>query len=486
MDSSETTAGVTDLPGARLGVVRGISYGLFGKPDEFGPQARALGATLVRAYVFWGQVEPEPGQYVWDTVDALLDQLDGGEEVWITVCSSSPWATQQKTDFLPPSPANDPAAYAEFIRRLVAHCAGRVHYWQPDNEPSNIGLTWAGTAAEYVTQLAAMHAAVRAADPSAAVVLGGCGYDVLSSESGSPQRQFFDQLVSEGRDYFDLFSVHLYGEPRQIPAYVETVRQLMRAHGYEKPVVAGELGGPVLFEFPDVEAATQAVFMEAFADAPATQSLEELQARARQDTPERRAMATLYARMSSLPPQLQMFMADCPPELEALRHRINCRQLVTRTVLAFAAGIRRAAYWNLAPEVPGVHDPLQMMHLLFGKLPLLDYEDGSLEHRYPAASTFALLCEQLAGLTAVTRIELADQPLVYAYRVDRTGRDPLLVVWVDRDTFSGENEPDLDVDVAWDAKRAAAVDALGSVQEVDVRVGRLRLRACVTPLLVTT
>ena len=33
-----------DPPGIRLGVVRGISYGLFGKPGEFVPQARALGA----------------------------------------------------------------------------------------------------------------------------------------------------------------------------------------------------------------------------------------------------------------------------------------------------------------------------------------------------------------------------------------------------------------------------------------------------------
>jgi hypothetical protein len=83
-----------ELPGIRLGVVRGISYGLFGPPGEFVPQARSLGAGLVRAYVFWSQVEPEPGRFRWDVVDALLAQLDGDEEVWITLCSSSPWATR--------------------------------------------------------------------------------------------------------------------------------------------------------------------------------------------------------------------------------------------------------------------------------------------------------------------------------------------------------------------------------------------------------
>src|SRR5205823_12595055 len=45
--------------GIRLGVVRGISYGLFGPPGEFVPQARALGARLIRAYLYWSQLDPE-------------------------------------------------------------------------------------------------------------------------------------------------------------------------------------------------------------------------------------------------------------------------------------------------------------------------------------------------------------------------------------------------------------------------------------------
>src|SRR4051794_31543291 len=120
----------------RAGVVRGISYGLFGPPDGFVPAARALGAGLVRAYVYWGQVEPRPGEYRWDVVDALLDQLDGGTEAWITLCSSSPWATRRATDFLPPSPAHELGAYRAFVAAVVRRCAGRVRYWQCDNEPS--------------------------------------------------------------------------------------------------------------------------------------------------------------------------------------------------------------------------------------------------------------------------------------------------------------------------------------------------------------
>jgi len=196
-------------PGVRLGIVRSISYGLFGKPDRFVPQLRELGGTLVRVYFYWSQVEPEPGRYTFEAVDAFLDQLDGSEEVWVTVCSSSRWATRQATNFLPPSPAKDPGAYRRFVDRLVRHCDGRVRYWQCDNEPSNVGLTWAGTAAEYVAQLQVLHRAVKDTDPGAAVVLGGAPYALPASPPGSPERQFFDVLLRDGRDFFDLFDLHL-------------------------------------------------------------------------------------------------------------------------------------------------------------------------------------------------------------------------------------------------------------------------------------
>jgi hypothetical protein len=472
-----------DLAGVRLGVVRGISYGLFARPDAFVPAARSLGAGLVRAYVYWAQVEPEPGRFVWDTVDALLAQLDGDEEVWLTVCSSSTWATRQPTNFLPPSPAKDIDAYAEFVRRLVRNCAGRVRYWQCDNEPSNAGLLWAGTASEYVVQLKAMHTAVRVADPTALVVLGGCGYDVFGSPPDSEPRRFFDYLVDAGRDAFDVFDIHLYGEPTRIPCYIDTARDMMQRYGYEKPIVAGEHGGPVLFEFPELDEVIGQVFAAAFA-APPTRRTEELAAQAGQDTPERRAMTALYAKRAELPLRLQMFMDGCPPELEAKRHRINCRQLVARTVLALAGGLRRLAYWNLAPEIPGWHDPYQMMHLLFGKLPLLDYQGTVLDRRRPAAETFARLSERLADVTGVRRISLREAPLIYAFDIERGPAPPLLVVWDQRDWFDGEDEPPTAVCLPWSADSARAVDAFGRPQSVEVSNDQVHVAVADTPIFI--
>jgi hypothetical protein len=414
----------------RLGIVRGISYGLFKEPGEFMPQARALGAGLVRAYLYWGQVEPRPGEYDFRVVDSLLDQLDGDTRLWVTVCSSSPWATRQPSDFLPPSPAKDLAQYGEFVRRLVAHSGGRVAYWQCDNEPSNTGLLWAGTAEEYVNQLGAFHAAVRAADPEASVVLGGCGFDVLSSPAGSEPRRFFAHLADAGRHVFDVFDVHLYGDPAAIPSYVDDVRKMMRDNGYEKPVVAGEFAGPVLFEFPELEPILQQTMMSAFAE---SQSVDELAERVGQDTPERRAMVSLYRREAELPDRLRMFLEGCPSELAAKRDRINSRQIATRALLAASCGVDVASYWNLAPEVPDAMEPYQMMHLLFGKLVLLGYAGTELTVRHPAADAFALVAAQLAGSTSVARRHSG-----YVFDVERAGRPPLVALWDQRDAFDGE------------------------------------------------
>ena len=478
--------------GIRLGVVRGISYGLFGPPGEFVPQARALGAGLIRAYLYWSQIEPEPGRYRWDTVDALLGQLSGDEELWITLCSSSPWGTRQPTDFLPPSPALDQRAYAGFVRQVVRRCvdrvgAGRVRYWQCDNEPSNTDLLWAGTAAEYVEQLQTMYRAVKEADPAAAVVLGGCGYDVFSSEPGSAPRQFFDYVAKVGRDDFDLFSVHLYGDLDRIPEYLATARQFMQVHGYLKPVVVGEHAGPQPFEFPDAMAVMQETFAAAFAEAAGTapsQSTGELAERAKQDSPERRAMTALYDRIDSLPPRLQMFMAGCPAELAAKRDRINARQVVMRTILALAEGVHRTAYWNLAPEYPGPVDHLQMMHLLIGKLPLLGYRDGDLAVRHPAADSFALLAEKMAGARSVSRVPTGDQPSLCAFEVDRPGRGPLLVIWDHRDPFDGEDEPPAEVTWPWPATAATLTDVFGRTWTARYQEGQIRLPVSATPLFV--
>jgi hypothetical protein len=473
---------VTDAIAAdfRLGIVRGITYGMFGKPDRFVPRLRELGADLVRVNLFWSQIEPVRDRFTFDVLDALLEQLDGSEEVWIALCSSSSWATRHATDLLPPSPAIDLDRYYRFVHRVVGHCRGRVRYWQCDNEPSDGDLLWTGTAEEYVAQMKVMYRAVKDADPAAAVVLGGAPYSLPLSAPHSGERRFFEVLLREGGDHFDVFDLHLYGSADRIVDDIDGVRDLMRAHGLDKPVVVGEYHAPWPGQFPEAMEIVQRTMAESAA-APATgestldDGLNSTQ----------RAMSALYERMPTLPPTLQMFMTGCSEDLEARRHRMASREIVVRNLLALSAGVRRTACWNLAPEAPGFRNPLSMPDLLFGKFSLLDYDDsGELSRRYPAADAFALLARQLAGTRTVTRRRVDRPARVELVEVEREGRDPLLVVWQHRDPFHGEDEPPVQLTWPWPAGSATAVDAFGAAQPVDCADGQVTLPVSATPLYV--
>ena len=471
--------------GIRLGVVRSISYGLFGGPDSFVPEARELGAGLLRVYFYWSQIEPQPGHYDFCAVDAFLSQLDRSEEVWVTVCSSSTWATQVPTTFLPPSAAKDPTTYREFVTRLVEHCAGRVHYWQCDNEPSNVGLTWAGSAAEYVVQLRSFYEVVKGIDPAAAVVLGGAPFGLPAAGPDSAERQFFEVLLRDGHEAFDLFDLHLYQRAERIPADVETVRTWMRDLGYEKPLVAGEYNAPWPSLYPEAESAMNEAIAAAFAPSGEGDEGSAPEAGTAQRTPEQLALAGLYERMSSLPPQLQMFMHGCPPELEDKRDRINCREIVMRNLLALSAGIRRTACWNLAPDIPGYEDHLSIMDLLFGKLAIMRYDGGELRRR-PAADTFALLSELLDGAESVEQRVVSGRESLFVFEVQRSQRGPLLVVWEQRDSFSGEDEAPVRFDWPWPCQNAQAVDAFGAAQAAEPRDGRVSLQVSDTPVFLSS
>ncbi|HEY8283309.1 MAG TPA: hypothetical protein VIJ28_02880, partial [Chloroflexota bacterium] len=261
---------------------------------------------------------------------------------------------------------------------------------------------------------------------------------------------------------------------------------MMRMHGFERPVLVGEYNGPTLFEFPEVEALLQQILADVFAQGDTVAfSTAELTAQAARETPERRAMKALYARMPELPPQLRMFMAGCPRELEEKRHRINCRQVVTRNLLALSAGVTRTACWNLAPEVPHYADPLNMMGLLFGKLTLMDYTDADLRLRHPSAETFRLLTRQLADATSVTRVEVDAQPDLFAFEVRCHGRDSLLVLWKQGDTFSGETDPPVTVEWSWTSPAVHAVDVFGARHPVEHRDGAVRIAISSTPTFIS-
>ena len=83
------------------------------------------------------------------------------------------------------------------------------------------------------------------------------------------------------------------------------------------------------------------------------------------------------------------------------------------------------------------------------------------------------------------RVEVPGRPGLRLFEVDRRDRGSLLVVWDQRDSFTGEDQPPVPLDRPWPAATATAVDVSGHAQPAEVRDGRLRLAVSADPLFVT-
>ncbi len=468
----------------RLGVVRGITFGHHGPPEDVSSQVKGLNLDVLRVYLYWSQIEPEPGRFDWTVADALLDQLDGEVEAWVTVSSSSLWGTKRETDFLPPSPAKDLDRFGAFVRELVAHCRGKIAYWQCDNEPT-VPILWAGAPEEYVAQLKVFAEAVRKSDPRAKVVLGGMPPGATQNE----QRPAWQHIIESSGDDFDILDIHLYGDPYGIPKAISDARAMMAAAGYRKPVVAGEYNGPVPFEFPETMFRYFAPVIEAagggtIGEIPDGWSTNTGDAGA--EPPEQKLLADLYARVAELPAELRMFVPDAPADDEERRHRWNSRDIVVRNLLAFANDVDFTLCWNLAPEVPNLPPThYSVMGFMFDKFKLMDYRDGVLDRLYPSAEALRLTAGILRGASKVRQHDVADQPDLFVFEIERADRPPVIAAWVRRSGLDGENEPAVDFDWPWHAPEAYAVDAYNQAREPKLDSGRVHLPLTITPVFIT-
>ncbi|MEV0614767.1 hypothetical protein AB0I81_15665 [Nonomuraea sp. NPDC050404] len=460
----------------RTGVNRGATYGLFGPPEPFMDQVRALNGRFTRVNLFWSQIEPEPGRFDWTVVDALLGQLQDGDEVWVTVCAASPWATRRATRFLPPSPAKEPTAYERFVGELVRHARGMVRFWQCEIEP-NVPMLWSGGLDDYLAHLRVFHRAVKEADPRALVALGAAVPGAMTGNAS--WIAYFDRILAGAGGCFDVFDLHPYGDPYQIPALTEACRRRMGAHGYVRPIAASEFNGPMPTGFPanlpnlgEALAAHRSQFLGETPIPPGGVLASQAQP----------AVTALYERAHELPDSLRMFLDGCPPELEARRFRMAGRDIVTRTLLLLAAGVRRTAVFQLAPEAAREGSTHTVRALMFGTFALMD-ADGT---RHPTADVVELLSRRLRDVTDVRRLHVAERPDIYLFELRAGSCEPMLVAWLRRDGLAGEDEPPVPFAWPWPLPAAHAVDAFGAGVSADVAGGRVRLSLSVTPAFITS
>jgi hypothetical protein len=209
----------------------------------------ASGAGTTRVAVDWRTIEPTPAAPDFAGLDAFVAAAtQHAIDVLPVVLGAPAWAAREPS--VPSSPPRDPAQYGRFLTALVQRYGPSGAFWQehPElprrpirrwqiwNEP-DLAKYWAQKdwAPGYVRLLRAARKAVKAADPSAQIVLAG-----LTNRSWLDLRRVYR---AGGGRLFDLAAVHPFSRRvANVLKIVSLVRAEMRRHGdARKPLVLSEV-----------------------------------------------------------------------------------------------------------------------------------------------------------------------------------------------------------------------------------------------------
>ncbi len=238
-----------------LGVETGVVVnGPSGLSPESDSQLASLGVGWVRGFVPWTVFEPNQGHLNEPQISALesgLNALPKGTKVILDVVNTPQWESGSSNPVMPP---RDPADFGHFVGEIAKRFAGRVAAWEIWNEEDD-SMWWASgpNPAAYTALLKSAYPAIKAADPSAKVVLGGLtGNDY----------EFLSQLYADGaKGSFDAVGVHTDLICNRVSPYeilrngrsdqrinrwaflgYRTVHEVIVANGDNSPIWMTELG----------------------------------------------------------------------------------------------------------------------------------------------------------------------------------------------------------------------------------------------------
>ncbi len=215
------------------------------------PTLKALGTHWVRYFVSWRALQPAPGAIPPSELasyEQVFAQLPPGTKVILDVVDSPQWETGSADEHAPPA---NPRDYAAFVGALAQRFGTKVaayEIWNEEDAPA--WWTGAPDPTAYAQLLEATYPVVKAADPSATVVLGGLtGNDF----------QFLEGVYAAGaKGSFDAVGVHTDTACNKLSPYeflrgpedrlladsflaYREVHAVMVANGDDKPIWMTEL-----------------------------------------------------------------------------------------------------------------------------------------------------------------------------------------------------------------------------------------------------
>ncbi len=246
----------------RFGLVH-VSYGAGATAPGRYQKAVNSGARWNRWVAYWYDIETEPGVYDFSRYDATIDaDLSYGLKLDVVLMGAPKflrWQNQGKettaplglyvpvfedgTDVLEPGKLPNPwNPWATFVYTMAAHYQGKVNTWEVWNEP-DFDFFWnTGDGREvehYVRLLKVAYLAVKAADPTANVAVGGMMYwqwTLKRKEMNGWLKAFLQELAKDPQRqanhfFFDVLPWHWYAMPEDLYDVVVNGRMMLEQQG---------------------------------------------------------------------------------------------------------------------------------------------------------------------------------------------------------------------------------------------------------------
>ncbi len=173
------------------------------------------GFGWVRQRVEWSSVEPIPGDFRWETFDAILaDVVDADLTPVVVLDGSPPWARDPRDANNPLAPPQDITDFARFSAAFATRYAETVRFYQIWDEP-NIAPHWGNRLVEpihYALLLKEAAAAIRAADPNAVIITAALAPTQDRGHTAIDEVYFLQRLYAAGAaPDFDAVAVQPFG-----------------------------------------------------------------------------------------------------------------------------------------------------------------------------------------------------------------------------------------------------------------------------------
>jgi len=232
-----------------------------GAVEAFRAPARAaeMGVQWQRILFDWSAIQargPDDWSFGWADQEAAGRERDLGRPMVGQLISTPSWASGTGDPKSPPVgldlPVDDPGnLWATWVRSAVARLAGAIDTWVMWNEPDvwsdeNHARQWLGTIEQYYRLLKVGYLAARSANPKASVLLAGMTY---WWDAAYGRELYFERLLRlaaadpsarANNWYFDAAVLQLYNNPRGLFDAPRIFHDVMRAHGFDKPVWVNE------------------------------------------------------------------------------------------------------------------------------------------------------------------------------------------------------------------------------------------------------